>query len=193
MIMNIYIYHISLTNYIILEKIEVNNKVILKFERVEIGPLKRPNPYTVELIKNTISDIPSEPVQSNRWIDYSNWQDFHGILRSGTKLSLHSVISRIEDKFKLLTNCYLDLIDENGNIIINLYEMSTTIHQEFKITARRKRLRRLEHIAAFNVARKLSSEADVQELPLPKTMEKFINMYIDTFSIDLYIDFICLF
>ena len=99
--MNIYIYHISLTNYMILEKIEVNNQVMLKFERVEIGPFRWPNPNTVKLIKDTISDIPSEPVKSNWWIDYSNWQDFHRILRSGTKLSLHSVISRIEDKFKL--------------------------------------------------------------------------------------------
>ena len=167
------------------EKIEVNNQVMLKFERVEIGPFKQANPYTVKLIKNTISDIPSEPVKSNWWIDYSNQQDFHGILRSGTKLSLHSVISRIEEKFKLLTNCYLDFIDENGNIIITLHETSTTIHQEFKITARRKKLRRLENIAAFNVARQLSSEADIQELQLPKTMKKIINMYLDTFSINL--------
>ena len=102
-----------------------------------------------------------------------------------TKLSLHSVISRIEEKFKLLTDCYLDFIDENGNIIITLHETSTTIHQEFKITARRKKLRRLENIAAFNVARQLSSEADIQELQLPKTMKKIINMYLDTFSINL--------
>ena len=95
------------------------------------------------------------------------------------------MISRIEEKFKLLTNCYLDFIDENGNIIITLHETSTTIHQEFKITARRKKLRRLENIAAFNVARQLSSEADIQELQLPKTMKKIINMYLDTFSINL--------
>ena len=82
-----------------MEKIEVNNQVMLKFECVEIGPFKRPNPYKVKLIKDTIGDIPSKPVQSYWWIDYSNWQDFHGILRSRTNLSLHSVISRIEEKF----------------------------------------------------------------------------------------------
>ena len=36
-------------------------------------------------------------------------------------------------------NCKLDSIDENGNIMKNLHEMSTTFHQEFEITARRKK------------------------------------------------------
>ena len=126
--LKIHIYHITLTNYIISEITEVNNQEMLKFERVEIGPFKLPNPYTVKLIKDTISDIPSEPVKSNWWVDFSNWQDFHGILRSGTKLSLHSVVSRIEENFKSLKNCYLDLIDENGNIMIYLHETSETIH-----------------------------------------------------------------
>ena len=183
--MNIYTYHISLTNYRIREKIEVNNQVIFKSECVEIGPFKLPDPYTVKMIKETISEIPSDSVNSSWWIDFSTWQDFHGILCSGTKLSLHSVVSKIEDKFKLLANCYLDWIDENGNIMINLYEMSSAIYQEFEITARRRKLRRLEHIAAFNVAKQLSGQTDAEELPLPKTMKKLMNMYLETFSVDL--------
>ena len=143
------------------EKIEVNNQVMIKFEHVEIGPFKQANPYTVKFIKNTISDIPSEPVKSNWWIDYSNWQDFHGILCSGTKLSLHPVVSKIKDKFKLLANCYLDWIEENGNIMINLYKMSSAIYQEFKITVRSRKLRRLENIVAFNVAKQFSDQMDV--------------------------------
>ena len=154
--MNIHIYHVTLTNYMISEIIEVNNQEMLKFEREEIGPFKLPNPYTVKLIKDTLSGKTSEPVKSNWWVNFSNWQDFHGILRSGSKLSLHSVVSIIEENFKSLKNCYLNLIDENGNIMIDLHEMSTTIHQEFEITARRKKIRRLEHIAALNIARQLS-------------------------------------
>ena len=101
------------------------------------------------------------------------------------KLSLHSVVSKLEDKFKLLADCYLDWIDENGNIMINLYEISSAIYQEFEIKARRRKLRRLEHIAAFNVAKQLSGQTDVEELPLPKTKEKLIIMYLDTFFVDL--------
>ena len=62
---------------------------------------------------------------------------------------------------------------------------STTIHQELEITARRKKIRRLEHIAAFNIARELSGQADAQEIPLPNRMKKLITMYLDPFSIDL--------
>ena len=84
-----------------------------------------------------------------------------------------------------MTDCYLDWIDENGNIVINLYEISSSVHQEFKITARRKKLRRLEQIAAFNVATQLSCQSNTKELPLPKPMKKLLNMYIDTYSVDL--------
>ena len=84
-----------------------------------------------------------------------------------------------------MTNFYLDWIDENGNIVINLNEISSAVHQEFEITARREKLRRLEQIAAFNVATQLSCQSDTEELTLPKPMKKLINTYIDTFSVDL--------
>jgi hypothetical protein len=95
------------------------------------------------------------------------------------------VVSKLEEYFKSLTNCYLDWIDDNGNIVINLYEISSTVHKEFEITAQRKKLRSLEQIAAFNVATQLSCQNDTKELPLPKTVKKLINMYIDTFSVNL--------
>ena len=72
--MNIYTYHISLTNYWITEKIEVNDQVIFKSEYNEIGPFKLPDPYIVKIIKGTISDIPSDSVNSSWWIDFSTWQ-----------------------------------------------------------------------------------------------------------------------
>ena len=167
------------------EKIEVNNQVMIECEPVEIGPFQLPDSYTVKVIKDTISDIPSAPVSCNWWIDFSTWEDFHGILRSGTKLSIHAVVAKIEEKIQSLTNCYIDYIDENGDIVINLHEISSTVHQEFEITATRKKLRRLEQIAAFNVAKQLSCRSDTKELPLPKPMKKLINLYIDTFSVEL--------
>ena len=47
-------------------------------------------------------------------------------------------------------------MDENSNIIINLYKMSSASHQGFEITARRRHLRRPEHIAAFNIALRIA-------------------------------------
>ena len=63
--MNVYTYHISLTNYMIKEEIEVNNQVIIECEPVEIGPYQLPDSYTVKIIKDTISDIPTDPVNCN--------------------------------------------------------------------------------------------------------------------------------
>ena len=67
--------------------------------------------------------------------------------------------------------------------------MSSAIHQEFEITVRRRKLRRLEHIAASNVAKQLFGQTDEEELPLLKT--RLINMYLDTFSIDLKTEYMC--
>lgn len=60
--------------------------------------------------------------------------------------------------------------------MINLYEVSSAINQECEITARRRKLIRLENVAAFNVAKQLSGQNDAEELPLPKTMKRMINI-----------------
>ena len=68
--MNIYTYHISSTNHIIKEKIEMNNQEKLECKPVEIGPFQLPDSYTVKFIKDTISYIPTAPVSCNWWIDF---------------------------------------------------------------------------------------------------------------------------
>ena len=135
------------------------------------------------MIKDTISEIPLDSVKTNWWIDFSSWEDFHGIFRSGTKLSLHLVVMKIEDKLRKLKNCSSDIewIDENGNITINLTENFQELHKEFKITARRKKCRRLEHIAAFNVARYILCEVDTQKLQIPNPLKKVIKINLDFF------------
>ena len=187
--MNIYTYHISVIDYILIKKSEENNQIIINFDYVDVGPFQLPDSHKVGVIKDTISDIPLDSVKTNWWIDFSSWEDFHGIFRSGTKLSLHLVVMKIEDKLKKLKNCSSDIewIDENGNITINLTENYQELHKEFRITARRKKLRRLEHIAAFNVARHILCEEDTRELPIPNPLKKVIKIYLDTFSVDLQI------
>ena len=77
-----------------------------------------------------------------------------------------------------MANSYLDWIDDNGNIKINLYEISSSIHQEFEITARRRKLRRLEHISAFTVAKYISCQTDAEELLLQKTMKHICYLFL---------------
>ena len=64
-------------------------------------------------------------------------------------------------------------------------EIFPTFPQEFKILARRKKLRRLEDIMAFNVAGQIYGDTDIQDLPPPKTIKRYKYMYLDTFSVDL--------
>ena len=42
-------------------------------------------------------------------------------------------------------------------------------------------------MAAFNVARHILCEADAEELPLPNSLKKVIQIYLDSFSVDLQI------
>ena len=56
---------------------------------VEIGPLNLSDPYHLEAIKYTIRKISSTSVTSNWWTEFSSWEDFHGLLRTVTKLSVH--------------------------------------------------------------------------------------------------------
>ena len=67
----------------------------------------------------------------------------------------------------------------NGNLENNEY-----IFQSITIRASRKRLRRLKEIAAYNVGQCLSSEHDVNWLNLPKTLEKLVKKFVNTFSGD---------
>ena len=78
----------------------------------------------------------------------------------------------------------MDSIDENGNITIVLDESYPTLFQGFKITAKRKRIRKLREIAAYNVAKYISSENDVKKLELPTSLYKLITEFLDTYSGD---------
>jgi hypothetical protein len=77
---------------------------------------------------------------------------------------------------------YIELVPNLATRAFGGTEISSTVHQEFEITARRKKVRRLEQIGAFNIAIQLSCQSDTKELPIPKPMKKFIKMYLDTFS-----------
>jgi hypothetical protein len=68
---------------------------------------------------------------------------------------MHLVVQEINSKLKLLENntSYIDLIDENGNILIQHDETFPNLAQGFLLTAKRKRLRTLKDIAAYNVAK----------------------------------------
>ncbi len=157
------------------------------FNNLEIGPFNRPNPNKIKMIKDILSDIPSNQVTSNWWRDFSTWEDFHSLLRSGAKLSMHGVVSKLNENLKLIQNSlsYIEWIDENGNIHINLEEISATLLQGFAITARRRKLRKLKDISAYKVAGLISGKSDINKLQLPISLNRLVASFVDTYSRDL--------
>ena len=79
---------------------------------------------------------------------------------------------------------YIENIDENGNILIEITENNDFILQSFTVKASRKKLKRLKKVAAYNVGQCLCSEHYVNWLNLPKTLEKLVKKFVNTFSGD---------
>jgi hypothetical protein len=67
-------------------------------------------------------------------------------------LSMHYIVTKINSQLELLDNnlSYVDVI-----------ETFPTLAQSFIVKAKRKRLRTLKDIAAYNVAKNTTSESDV--------------------------------
>ena len=80
------------------------------------------------------------------------------------------------------------MIDENGNIEIIIEEFNKDIFQSFTLKAKRKRLRSLKDIAAFNVAKQISSEDYLEYLELPSTLKSLVKTFIVTYSCNYIID-----
>jgi hypothetical protein len=184
--MNAYIFDIFIMHSIALENKEEDGIYTTSCDLVETGPLNIPDFNNFNRIKEMIRDIPSTSVASNWWADFSTWDDFYGILRAGTTLSMHAIVTKIESQLELLENnvSYVDLIDDNGNIIIQHDETFPTISQGFKVKAKRKRLRTLKDIAAYNVAKYIASESDIEILEIPHSLHSLVSIFLDTYSGD---------
>lgn len=184
--MNIYTFDIYITQCILVEDTNEKRGPVYCYDYVEIGPLNMPEPSRLDMVKDAIHSISSTPLASNWWTEFSSWDDNHRILSSGSTLSIHSVVSKINNRLQSIENaiCSINEIDENGNIIIYLFDEFPTLWQEFKITAKRKQLRTLKQISAYNVSKCITSENEIQKLELPHCLYKLVSMFLDTYSGD---------
>lgn len=184
--MNGYTFDIFIMHSIVLENTEEDGIYTTTCELVEIGPLNGPDINNLESIKTVIRNISSTPVIQKWWADFSTWEDFYGILRAGTELSMHSIVTKINNQLTLLESgvSYVDMIDDNGNITIHYDETFPTVSQGFKVKAKRKQLRKLKDIAAYNVAKFIVSENDIETLNLPNSLESLVSRFLDIYSGD---------
>ena len=67
------------------------------------------------------------------WTEFSYWKDFRALLCTGTKLSIHTVVANLKRDFECLeeVDAYIETIDENGNIVIQVDEDHEDLIQGF--------------------------------------------------------------
>ena len=130
-----------------------------------------------------VRDLSSTPIASNWWTDFSTWKDFYGILRTGSKLPMHYIVTKINSQLELLENSmsYVDVIDDSGNIVIQHDETFPTFSQGFIVKAKRKRLRTLKDIAAYNVAKYTTGQCDVKCFEIPYSLHNLVTKFLDSF------------
>ena len=87
-----------------------------------------------------------------------------------------------------IADAYVETIDENGNIEIELSESTDELLQAFTIRAKRKKLRSLKDVAAYHVAQYLSCHSDVEDLQVPISLKKLVKPFVITFSGDYIFD-----
>ena len=175
-----------INHYITVEKIKVNNEMIYELEYPEIGPFEMPEPKHLKKIKQALQNISSMDISSRWWMDFSSWEDFHGLLRSGTKLSMHLVVMELKTRLNTITDgyCHIENIDQNGNIILDLNERFPTLMKHYQIIARRRKLRTLKQIASYNITKYISSQYEIQQLDIPQSLNNFVATFLDAYDID---------
>ena len=97
----------------------------------------------VNKVRAAVRSISSSPVPLNWWTEFSSWQDFsRAPLRTGSILSMHTVVENLNHKLEAIeiTDVYVETIDENGNIEIELSESTDELLQAFTMRAKRKKL-----------------------------------------------------
>ena len=100
------------------------------------------------------------------------------------------MVERIGSEFGKIDNieATLEMIDDNGNMEIMVTEDTQDMLQGFKVKARRRRLRRLKEISAFNIAQHLASEGDIESLNIPESVKPLVKKFLVTFSGNYMID-----
>ena len=139
-----------------------------RYDLLELGPLNMINSNILIRISTILQGISSHDVPRNWWTDFSSWSDLRALIRTGTLLPIHRVLQYINQSMEALTNyeTSIQMIDGNGDIEFSITEENHDILEGFTVKARRKRLRTLKYIAAFNVARYLDCEDELKYLSL---------------------------
>ena len=145
------------------------------------------DPHILSKIARTLQGISLLNVPKSWWTEFSTFQ---ALIPTGTLLSVHKVVEYIvRDIGELIdVDATLEMIDDNENMEIMLTEDTKDIFQGFKVKARRRRLRRLKEISAYNLAQHLASKGDIESLNIPESVKPLVKKFLITFSGNYMID-----
>jgi len=188
--MNCYIFDVHINSCFVADSRKEDGILFYTHDLVQVGPLNMIRSEIMSAVKQEVRLISSYIVPVNWWTDFSTWQDFRGLLRTGTELAIHKVVEKFNSNLETFEGieAYVENIDENGNIEIEITENNEYILQSFTVKASRKRLRRLKEVAAYNVGQCLDSENDAEFMNLPKTLEILVKKFVNTYSGDYITD-----
>jgi hypothetical protein len=185
--MNGYIFDIHINCFFV-----IDNQVEegFKYDLIEVGPLNMKGLEILNKVRAAIRSIFTSLVPLNWWTEFSTWQDFRALLRTENRLSIHTVVENLKRKLEAIENveAYVETIDENGNIEVEISESNDDILQAFTIRAKRKKMRRLNDDAAYNGAQFLSCQSDVEDLEVPSSRRKLVRPFVITISGDYIFD-----
>ena len=76
-------------------RVEEDGRQILSYDLVTTGHINTINSNILKKIKEAFCKISSSSsIKSNWWTEFSSWEDFRALLRTGTRLSIHTVVAR---------------------------------------------------------------------------------------------------
>ena len=115
---------------------------------------------------------------------YLWWTGFFGLLLTETKLPIQSVVLEVNKSLERVESgiCTIDHVSENADVSIDLHEDFPTLMKGYQITVKRKRLRTMKQIPAYNVAKCILSESDIQSVHIPLSLYKLVSIFLDTYS-----------
>ena len=147
---------------------------------LEMGPLNMIDKNVLAAVKMVVRGMSTAPVSWGWWRDFSTWRDYIGLRRVGIRLPMHDVIEGLNRKLGKVegVSAFVKNIDDNGNLEIGVMEFTQDGCQCFTVGARRRRLRRLKDIAAYNIAQSLDGPDGIDELKIMASLKNSIKMYV---------------
>ena len=100
-----------------------------KYDLLEVGPLNMIGLEILNKVRAVVRSISSSLVPLNWWTEFSTWQDFRALLRTGNRLSIHTVVENLNRKLEAIENvdAYVETIEQQIIMLNPIYGITFNI------------------------------------------------------------------